>query len=629
MEFNASFLDHDLAFDDSRRLAGRQATAAALARCRQRFGAFLQGDDLPIRFDLVDMEIRQIVAAVADEFHADDSDQILASVTSVLAAGGFCDTCRKWKSGPNAGCTCEKVDTSRDNTDEGNEEKILDAENAAGESDGKEASVHQSNKYIKRRGDKYVIVQKGTGKVLSEHDSEEKANASFRAMEMHKHEGRWYVVSEALEHEELPDPKFGTEPWVNGPPVKIDKKKWKPNALNPDGNLPPIDTDMKGTRHPTEHQDIAQIADHTKPISDQTDAGSKMEKLKGTDGFDDAGFNTKRNITQYPTKSFGDTHHQQKPVTDEVWPAKNKQAANGACPNCGANPDSETRCSVCKGWASARQGAVGNEIPMPQMGVPQEGIPEGVGTCQGCGRVRDGIVNGKCPECNVRSGQPQGAGLAQRLGPPQNYPAPPGMSMRGAMEDGNPNGPFGAPMQGPADPYQGGEQPTGNCPNCNGPADPPTCPHCGYSEALGAEHGGNPAQTYGGGHAMDDPEHPDNRPEYDHYAHVTASPYQDSMEPESGATEQSAFDSGFNNHPCSNCGYDYDSHGDDDSCPTDLHGPKSYQDSGGGYWDQRQQRREQQRQKWYGSSDPDKNPIRELLTADEISAALRPTDSPE
>ena len=149
---------------------------------------------------------------------------------------------------------------------------------------------------------------------------------------------------------------------------------------------------------------------------------------------------------------------------------------------------------------------------------------------------------------------------------------------------------------------------------------------------------------------MDDPEHPDNRPEYDHYAHVTASPYQDSMEPESGATEQSAFDSGFNNHPCSNCGYDYDSHGDDDSCPTDLHGPKSYQDSGGGYWDQRQQRREQrreqhpyerqeaedfasttpeQRQKWYGSSDPDKNPIRELLTADEISAALRPTDSPE
>jgi hypothetical protein len=46
-----------------------------------------------------------------------------------------------------------------------------------------------SNKYIKHRGDKWVIIQKGTGKVLSEHDSEVKAEASFRAMEMHKHHG--------------------------------------------------------------------------------------------------------------------------------------------------------------------------------------------------------------------------------------------------------------------------------------------------------------------------------------------------------------------------------------------------------------------------------------------------------
>lgn len=46
-----------------------------------------------------------------------------------------------------------------------------------------------ANKYIKQQGGKWVIIQKGTGKVLSHHDSEEEANASFRAMEMHKHEG--------------------------------------------------------------------------------------------------------------------------------------------------------------------------------------------------------------------------------------------------------------------------------------------------------------------------------------------------------------------------------------------------------------------------------------------------------
>jgi hypothetical protein len=43
------------------------------------------------------------------------------------------------------------------------------------------------NPYIHKQGDKWVIVQKGTGKVLSHHDTRAKAEASFRAMEMHKH----------------------------------------------------------------------------------------------------------------------------------------------------------------------------------------------------------------------------------------------------------------------------------------------------------------------------------------------------------------------------------------------------------------------------------------------------------
>jgi len=46
-----------------------------------------------------------------------------------------------------------------------------------------------ANKYIEKRGDSWVILQKGTGKVLSQHSSEEKAEASFRAMMQSKHEG--------------------------------------------------------------------------------------------------------------------------------------------------------------------------------------------------------------------------------------------------------------------------------------------------------------------------------------------------------------------------------------------------------------------------------------------------------
>jgi len=48
-------------------------------------------------------------------------------------------------------------------------------------------SSKTANKYIEKRGDKWVIIQKDTGKVLSHHDSKEKAEASFRAMMQSKH----------------------------------------------------------------------------------------------------------------------------------------------------------------------------------------------------------------------------------------------------------------------------------------------------------------------------------------------------------------------------------------------------------------------------------------------------------
>jgi hypothetical protein len=49
------------------------------------------------------------------------------------------------------------------------------------------SAVTSEYKYVKKQGDKWVITQKGTGKVLSTHDSEEQAKSAFRAMEMHMH----------------------------------------------------------------------------------------------------------------------------------------------------------------------------------------------------------------------------------------------------------------------------------------------------------------------------------------------------------------------------------------------------------------------------------------------------------
>lgn len=45
----------------------------------------------------------------------------------------------------------------------------------------------EHNQYIKKQGDKWVVLNK-SGEVISHHDTKEKAEESFRAMEMNKHD---------------------------------------------------------------------------------------------------------------------------------------------------------------------------------------------------------------------------------------------------------------------------------------------------------------------------------------------------------------------------------------------------------------------------------------------------------
>ena len=49
-------------------------------------------------------------------------------------------------------------------------------------------SEHHDNQYIHKQGNEWVVVNK-KGEVMSHHDTREKAEESFRAMEMHKHGG--------------------------------------------------------------------------------------------------------------------------------------------------------------------------------------------------------------------------------------------------------------------------------------------------------------------------------------------------------------------------------------------------------------------------------------------------------
>lgn len=100
-----------------------------------------------------------------------------------------------------------------------------------------------ANKYIKKDGDDWVITQKGTGKVLSRHDSEEKAEASFRAMMESKH-GQFFDPHDASVHviatdepEADPDDAPDQVTDMNGPAGMATTADYvgRPDASNPTG----------------------------------------------------------------------------------------------------------------------------------------------------------------------------------------------------------------------------------------------------------------------------------------------------------------------------------------------------------------------------------------------------------
>lgn len=267
--------EHDQAFDDSARVSARQAVAVAHKRAKDRFGSFLKAasaDDFHQRFALIEDELAEVVAETSDEYGADES-KILAAVTSVLAAGGFCDECRKWKSGPKKGCECSGKEPSAAMADDDKGEDQSDFMN----SENAESAVGSGS---------------ATAKVA-----------------------QWTVLAEALTTEKLPT---GDDTALGGPSPEIDKKTWKPNALNPDGNLSPIDTEGAGSPHPTVHQDISDIADHTKDPHEQTDAvldhvdvgkeqtieGTPTDTWSGTDGFADPVTSAAQDVERNPLRTM-------------------------------------------------------------------------------------------------------------------------------------------------------------------------------------------------------------------------------------------------------------------------------------------------------------------------------------
>jgi hypothetical protein len=123
------------------------------------------------------------------------------------------------------------------------------------------------------------------------------------------------------ERESLPT---GNEDAHDGPSPKMDKKKWVPNATNPDGNLKPIKTEGEHSPHPTREMDIKQHLDYAKNDDPWENDNSVWERqtLPNKRDHDSAGFESTRNI-QEETKAaetWSDKSTQANPVTKVSLP---------------------------------------------------------------------------------------------------------------------------------------------------------------------------------------------------------------------------------------------------------------------------------------------------------------------
>lgn len=206
------------------------------------------------------------------------------------------------------------------------------------------ASAHK----VEKKDNKFYVTEKGEGEVAGPFDSQEDAYARANELNdlenLEKEAGLWDrakgasvtpAMARALELKHAADvetgdkteereklPK-GNEDALGGPSPKIDKKKWVPNATNPDGNLEPIDTEGNNSPVPTRHMDIKQKPDYQQDTLENLEKYDNnvwsREDLPSAD--DNSGFNTERNISQDGQSGTFPNKGQTNPVTRKALAA--------------------------------------------------------------------------------------------------------------------------------------------------------------------------------------------------------------------------------------------------------------------------------------------------------------------
>ena len=203
-------------------------------------------------------------------------------------------------------------------------------------------------------GDEASYLQNQTQQGYDNARSSAITSAMHRALQL-KHAAKPETGDSHEERVKLPT---GNEDAHDGPSPKMDKKKWKPNATNPDGNLKPIKTEGENSPVPTRHMDIKDKPDYQEDTFDTVkkydNNNWEREQLPTAKG-DEAGFEGTRNIDQ-PTKAA------------ETFPNKNQAhpVTNISLPQALAEKQAVSKFAAL--WDPGRPGrqvldAIANEYP--------------------------------------------------------------------------------------------------------------------------------------------------------------------------------------------------------------------------------------------------------------------------
>lgn len=309
----ASLFDDINQFDEGFLAGRREAAAVAHKRVHDCVGSYLRlsksTEERQARLDYVIDDIRQIVAEVAEEYSV-DHDKLLDAIEENLKGEGVTDINGELSNAPSA--VGEKTSAKEDDDEdddrkpeyaepgkddipeepEGTEDE--DVHTAAGHRDGCECGFCKNKGNIgKPKG--VIDDEEKSDKDASEPEWSEKAKddlkeASIRIADASR-DGGGAVKRVSL-------PKGDGKSIGTGPSPKIDKKRWKPNALNPEGNLPavPEGIEMNDSAHPTERQDlIDESRDYSRDFDDKIDAQLTHQDLPSGEGDS---FNTDKNISQ-------------------------------------------------------------------------------------------------------------------------------------------------------------------------------------------------------------------------------------------------------------------------------------------------------------------------------------------